>query len=91
MNEELRKPILLINRQNGHVDMVIKTKKEYVRTYAQICELNDVATAIKVWCDYTNQTKRELLRDFTLVELINTFSTRYMAQVSFPRKAKKNV
>ena len=85
-NEELKSPIYLINRQNGHIDMIIKTKKQYVQVYAQMCNMNDVSTAIKVWSDFTNQTKRELLRDFSLIELINTFSTRYMAQISQPKR-----
>lgn len=88
-NEELKSPIYLINRQNGHVDMIIKTKKQYVQVYAQMCNMNDVSMAIKVWSDFTNQTKRELLRDFSLIELINTFSTRYMAQVSQPKRKTK--
>lgn len=90
-DEELKVPILLINRQNGHVEMKIETKKQYVQVYAQICNMNDVSMAIKVWCDFTNQTKRELLRDFTLTELVNTFSTRYMASLPSPfiKKGKK--
>lgn len=88
-NDELLKPILLINRQTGNVDMVIRDKKTYVKIYAQMCNMNDVSMAIKVWCDYTNQTKRELLRDFNLSELVNTFSTRYIAQCTFPRRKEK--
>lgn len=88
-NEELKSPIYLLNRQNGHVDMIIRTKKQYVQVYAQMCNMNDVSMAIKVWSDFTNQTKRELLRDFSLIELINTFSTRYMAQVSQPKRKIK--
>lgn len=76
-----------MNRQTGDVDMIVKTKKQYIKVYAQIVEMNDVSTAIKVWCDYTNQSKKELLRDFSLKELINTFSTRYMAQLQ--RKVNK--
>ncbi len=85
-DEELRTPIYIINRQNGHIDMVIKTKKQYVQVYAQLTKMNDVAKAIEVWCDFTHQTKRELLRDFSLTELANTFSTRYMAQINKPRR-----
>ena len=88
-NEELKTPIYLINRQNGNIDMVIKTKKQYVQVYAQMCNMNDVSMALKVWCDFTNQTKRELLRDFSLIELVNTFSTRYMAQISQPKRKEK--
>ena len=88
-SEELKTPIYLINRQNGHIDMVIKTKKQYVQVYAQMCNMNDVSIALKVWCDFTNQTKRELLRDFSLIELVNTFSTRYMAQISQPKRKEK--
>lgn len=69
--------------------MVIKTKKQYVQVYAQMCNMNDVSIALKVWCDFTNQTKRELLRDFSLIELVNTFSTRYMAQISQPKRKEK--
>lgn len=89
-DEELRSPIYLINRQNGHIDMVITTKKQYVQVYAQLTKMNDVSKAIEVWCDFTNQTKRELLRQFTLMELANTFSTRYMAQVTKPRRKESN-
>lgn len=79
-NDDLRFPIEIFNRETGERDMLIKTKKQYVKVYAQMCEFNDVATAIKVWCDLSNCTKRELLREFTLVELTNTFSTRYFAR-----------
>ena len=85
-NEELQKPILIINRQTGNVDHIVKDKKDYVSTYGQMVNMNDVETAIKVWCDFTNQTKRQLLKDFNLIELINVFSTRYIAQVTKPRK-----
>ena len=86
-NDELSTPIIIMNRQTGEVDMIVKTKKQYIKVYAQIVEMNDVSTAIKVWCDFTGQTKKELLRDFSLKELINTFSTRYMAQLT--RKVNK--
>lgn len=89
-NEELKSPIHIINRQTGNIDMTIKDKKSYVKIYAQICEMNDVSTALKVWCDFTKQTRRELLREFSLIELINTFSTRYLAQVSQPRRKDSN-
>lgn len=80
-NDELRSYIEIFNRETGSREMLIKTKREYVKVYSQMCEFNDVATAIKVWCDLSNCTKRELLREFTLVELTNTFSTRYFARV----------
>lgn len=86
-NEELRSPILLINRENGHVEMTIKDKKTYIQVYAQITKMNDVETALKVWSDFTEQNKREILRDFSLVELVNTFSTRYFARV-YEKKTK---
>lgn len=86
-NEELRSPILLINRENGRVEMTIRDKKTYVQVYAQITKMNDVETALKVWSDFTEQSKREILRDFSLVELVNTFSTRYFARV-YDRKTK---
>lgn len=86
-NDELRVPIEIFNRETGERDMLITTKKQYVKVYSQMCEFNDVATAIKVWCDLSNCTKRELLREFTLVELTNTFSTRYFARV-YPTKGE---
>lgn len=86
-NEELKSPILLINRENGRVEMTIRDKKTYVQVYAQITKMNDVETALKVWSDFTEQNKREILRDFSLVELVNTFSTRYFARV-YDRKTK---
>ena len=86
-NDELRSYIEIFNRETGERDMLITTKKQYVKVYSQMCEFNDVATAIKVWCDLSNCTKKELLREFTLVELINTFSTRYFARV-YPTKGK---
>lgn len=86
-NDELRYPIEIFNRETGERDMLITTKKQYVKVYSQMCEFNDVATAIKVWCDLSNCTKRELLREFTLVELTNTFSTRYFARV-YPTKGE---
>lgn len=86
-NDELRSPIEIFNRETGERDMLITTKKQYVKVYSQMCEFNDVATAIKVWCDLSNCTKRELLREFTLVELTNTFSTRYFARV-YPTKGE---
>lgn len=86
-NEELKSPILLINRENGRIEMKIKDKKTYVQVYAQITKMNDVETALKVWSDFTEQSKREILREFSLVELVNTFSTRYFARV-YDRKTK---
>lgn len=86
-NEELKSPILLINRENGRVEMKIRDKKKYVQVYAQITKMNDVETALKVWSEFTDQTKREILREFSLVELVNTFSTRYFARV-YDRKTK---
>lgn len=88
-DEELRFPIYLMNRQTGNIDMVVKTKKQYVQVYSQLCKMNDVDMAIKVWSDFTNQTRRELLRDFSLIELVNTFSTRYMAHLPRGMKGKK--
>lgn len=86
-NEELKSPILLINRENGRIEMKIRDKKTYVQVYAQITKMNDVETALKVWSDFTDQSKREILREFSLVELVNTFSTRYFARV-YDRKTK---
>lgn len=86
-NDELRSYIEIFNRETGERDMLITTKKQYVKVYSQMCEFNDVATAIKVWCDLSNCTKKELLRQFTLVELTNTFSTRYFARV-YPTKGE---
>lgn len=86
-NEELKSPILLINRENGRIEMKIRDKKTYVQVYAQITKMNDVETALKVWSEFTEHTKREILREFSLVELVNTFSTRYFARV-YDRKTK---
>lgn len=86
-NDELRDPIVVVNRQNGDVVKVIEDKKTYVAVYSQLLKMNDVKTALEVWCDFTHQTKRELLRDFNLSELINTFSTRYLAR---PMKRRKH-
>lgn len=84
-NEELKYPIVIVNRQNGDVVKVIKDKKTYISVYSQILKMNDIKLAIKVWCDLTHQTRRELLKDFNLSELLNTFSTRYFAR---PTKRK---
>ena len=88
-NEELRFPVEIFNRETGSRELLIISKKEYVKVYSQMCEFNDVATAIKVWCELTNCTKQELLREFSLVELVNTFSTRYFARV-FNNQPKGN-
>ena len=80
MDYDLKKPIAIINRQNGKVVKIVDNRQDYLTLYHQMCQFNDVKMAIKVWCDFTNQTKLELLRDFDLMELINCFSTRYIAQ-----------
>lgn len=79
-SEELKKPIAIINRQHGQVERVVYTKQQYLNMYATICHMNDVEMAIKIWCDFTEKNKKELLRDFDLIELINCFSTNYIAQ-----------
>lgn len=89
MATKLLKPILIINRENGQVERVVETKEQYDQEYEYFTRMNDVATAIQVFCDFTNQTVGELLLDFNLVELINCFSTRYQAQVTKPRTKKK--
>lgn len=89
-NEVFRYPILLINRENGHIEMTIRDKKTYIQVYAQITKMNDVETALKVWSDFSEQSKREILRDFSLVELVNTFSTRYFARIYERKRKDKN-
>ena len=84
--ENLQKPIIIINRQTGRIEKIIKTKPDYEITYKQICNLPSMKKAIETWCDYTETTKSELLKDFNLVELINTFSVDYHAQFNKPRK-----
>lgn len=83
---DLEKPILIINRHDYSTELVIYTKKTYDEVYKQICEYNDVKQAIKVFCDLQNKTEKELLQEFNLVELINCFSTRFLA-----RTVKDNV
>ena len=85
-NEELRDPIIIVNRQNGDVVKIVKDKKTYVAVYSQLLKMNDIKMAIKVWCELTHQTRRELLKNFNLSELLNTFSTRYFAR---PTKRKE--
>lgn len=87
-NDELKTYIEIFNRETGERDLLITTKKQYVKVYAQMCEFNDVANAIKVWCELSNCSKKELLRDFTLVELTNTFSTRYFARLYDQKKGQ---
>lgn len=90
-DEPLKTPIAIINRQDGHVERIVETKKQYVAMYGQICEFEDVKMAIKVWSDFTNQTKKQLLQDFSLIELINCFSTRYMAMLVNSKRNKIEV
>lgn len=84
--DELEKPIIIFNRHDYSTELVIYTKKIYDEVYKQICEYNDVKQAIKVFCDLQNKSEKELLQEFNLVELINCFSTRFLA-----RAVKDNV
>ena len=78
-----------MNREDGQVERVITTYEQYIEMYKYICQMNDVAMAIKVFSDFSGKTKRELLYDFNLVELINCFSTRYLAKSQpLPKKGK---
>lgn len=78
-----------MNREDGQVERVITTYEQYVEMYNYICQMNDVATAIKVFSDFSGKSKNELLYDFNLVELINCFSTRYLAKSQpLPKKGK---
>lgn len=78
-NFNLKKSILIKNRQNGDIETRVDTKKEYDYIYKQMLKLNDIKMAIKVFCDLQGVTEKELIKDFNLVELVNCFSTRYMA------------
>ena len=78
---KMRFPIAIYNRSSGNILFSIDDTETYVKIYAKMCDFPDVKMAIKVWCDITGKKKRELLRDFSLVELTNTFSTSYFARV----------
>lgn len=78
--DKLEKPILIINRQTGLPDHIVETKRQYELAYKYFINMNDVKMAIKVFSEMSGQTKTELLKDFNLIELVNCFSTRYMAK-----------
>lgn len=78
-DQKLEKLILIKNRQTGDIETRIDTKADYDNIYKQILEFNDVKQAIKIYCDLQGKTKKEFLQDFNLIEIINCFSTRYMA------------
>lgn len=76
---KLPKLILIKNRQTGDIETRIDTKEDYDNIYKQILEFNDVKQAIQIYCDLQGKTKKEFLKDFNLIEIINCFSTRFMA------------
>ena len=80
LNDDLLKPIAIINRQDGSVERLLTTKKQAISMYSIFVKMPEVARAIEVFADFSGQTQKELLKDFNLVELVNTFSTRYMAK-----------
>lgn len=80
-DEKLASYIQIVNRESGDIESVITTKKQYVKVYSQMVAFPDVENAIKVWCDLTKKSRRELLKEFSLAELTNTFSTTYFARV----------
>lgn len=77
---KLEKPILIINRQTGLPDYIVETKRQYNLMIKYFKNMNDVKMAIKVFSEMSGQTKTELLKDFNLIELVNCFSTRYIAK-----------
>ena len=81
MSKYIKDPINIINRTTGNTVFRVETKDQYIKAYNFILNNNDVKMAIKVFCDMSNQTKKELLADFNLVELINCFSTNYHANI----------
>ena len=85
LNDELVQPIIIVNRQDGHVERVLNTKKQAISMYSIFVKMPDVKKGIEVFADFSNQTEKELLADFNLIELVNTFSTRYLA-----RRVKRN-
>lgn len=87
INDELPKPIAIINREDGSVARILYTKKDAISMYAIFTKMPDVQKGLEVFADYSEQTVKELLKDFNLPELVNVFSTRYMAKVM--KKPKK--
>ena len=77
---KLAKPILIINREDGQVERTIETKEQYNLEYKYFTRMHDIATALNVYSDFTGQPIGKILYDFNLVELVNCFSTRYMAK-----------
>ena len=88
-NQRLEKIIILKNRQTHDTEAVIDDKKQYDNIYKQLLQFNDIKQAIKVFCDLQNKTEKELLQDFNLVELVNCFSTRFMAITVKDTKVEK--
>lgn len=76
----LLRPIYLINRETGHVDVKIVNQKQYDYYYKWFLKQNDVKSAIKVFCDVCEQSQEEFLKDFNLIELVNCLSNNYIAK-----------
>lgn len=79
-DKPLFKKIYIINRQTGNVDYVVETDSQYKLIYDYFLTLNDIKQAIKVFSEMWDEPQTKFLKDFDLIELINCFSTRYMAK-----------
>ena len=70
--------LLVINRETGEVEANIKTIKQHDLWRKYLLQHNDVKMGIKVFCGETNQTPEQLLKEFSLTDIANILSTRYM-------------
>ena len=51
-----------------------------ILTILFLLTLNDVKTAVATFSEMWNEPSNKFLKDFDLIELINCFSTRYIAK-----------
>lgn len=78
--KKLLKPIYLINRETGQVDITIENQVQYGYYWGWFLKQDDIKKALEVFCDLTETPQDEYLKDFDLIELVNCFSINYIAQ-----------
>ena len=79
-DKKLFRKIYIYNRETGNTDYIIETEKQYRTMYDYMLTLNDVKTAVSTFSEMWNEPSNKFLKDFDLIELINCFSTRYIAK-----------
>lgn len=76
----LLKKIYIINRQTGQTDFTIENQVQYGYYWRWFLTQNDIKKALEVFCDLTETTQDEYLKDFNLIDLVNCFSINYIAK-----------